>query len=136
MVILDQRAYETVLDHAEADAPLEACGVLVGDRRTETVVETAVRMQNVSASPRVDYRIDPAALLTVFDDTATAGREVVGFYHSHPVGPPTPSAQDRDEARWPGYLYLLVCLAGPWPSLDAWEWTGETFESTPVVVRD
>jgi proteasome lid subunit RPN8/RPN11 len=34
---------------------------------------------------------------------------VVGFYHSHPDHPPSPSATDA-ECAWPGYVYLICSL--------------------------
>jgi proteasome lid subunit RPN8/RPN11 len=39
------------------------------------------------------------------------GLEVVGYYHSHPAGPPRPSAFDRERA-WPELSYLIVTPAG------------------------
>jgi len=150
--VLSRDAYDAVLDHARADAPLEACGVFVGERVEsddsgrgrggggdgEDVVRrvTAVRrVPNVADAPRVRYELDPEATLAVFDEAEATGTEVVGFYHSHPSGPSRPSATDREHARWPGRVYVVASLAARPPTLDAWLWTGEDFERQAVAVR-
>jgi len=140
--VLPRDAYDAVLDHARADAPLEACGAFVGERvesgdgggvvRRVTAVR---RVPNVADAPRVRYELDPEATLAVFDEAEASGMEVVGFYHSHPSGPSRPSATDREHARWPGRVYVVASLAARPPTLDAWLWTGEAFERQPVAVR-
>lgn len=141
MFVLTRAAYDAVLDHARADAPLEACGAFVGERverenggvgRRVTAVR---RVPNVADAPRLRYELDPETTLAVFDEAEATGREVVGFYHSHPSGPSHPSATDREHARWPDHVYLVVSLAARPPTLDAWLWTGETFERQTVAVR-
>jgi len=137
MFVLASDAYDDVLAHAREDAPREACGVLVGDREDgSTRATVARRVTNVADAPRVEYEMDPAEQLRVFEDAESRGREVVGFYHSHPAGPPRMSDRDRSDAAWPGYTYLLVSLAGRPPFVGAWTWTGERFERESVAVRN
>mgnify|MGYP006276460207 CR=1 FL=1 len=149
MFVLTRAAYDAVLDHAQSDVPLEACGAFVGERVERGDGEdgdgaesgavrrvTAVRrVPNVADAPRVRYELDPETTLAVFDEAEATGREVVGFYHSHPSGPSHPSATDREQARWPGRVYVVVSLAARPPTLDAWLWTGEAFERQTVAVR-
>ena len=165
---------DTLVSHASAGAPAEVCGVLLGtDRESDTVRVTDSRsVPNVASEPRTRYELDPAATAAVFeavegDGTAaehdrpgdadgTPGRStgVVGFYHSHPRGPPGPSATDRAQAQWPGYVYLIVSLErepeqgtateatadtdpeGEGTEIGAWRWTGEAFEALTVRVGD
>ncbi|WP_325064051.1 M67 family metallopeptidase [Halobacterium bonnevillei] len=94
------------------------------------------RVANVADAPRVTYELDAEATLAVFDEAAATGREVVGFYHSHPAGPARMSETDREQASWPGYVYVLASLAARPPILDGWTWTGESFEREDVAVRD
>lgn len=137
MFVLTRDAYDAVLDHAQADAPMEACGVFVGERDGDLRRVTAVRrVPNVADAPRVRYELDPEATLAVFDEAAATGMEVVGFYHSHPSGPGRPSTTDREHARWPGRVYVVASLAARPPTLDAWLWTGGEFERQPVAVRN
>lgn len=135
MLEVARSAYDAVLDHAHEDVPHEACGVLAGRHRDRgSVVQSAVRVRNAAEAPRVRYRIDPTELLAVVDEIEALDREVIGFYHSHPAGPPTPSDRDRSSAHWPDHYYVLVSLAGSVPSFDTWRWTGDTFVPTPVTV--
>lgn len=137
MLELGRAAYDAVLDHARADAPREACGALLGyceDNRV--LVEAVRRVPNVADAPRLTYELDPETTLSVFDEAEATGREVVGFYHSHPAGPAQMSDTDREEASWPGYVYVLASLAARPALLDAWAWTGERFEREAVVLRE
>lgn len=122
-----------MLSHAAETVPTEACGLLAGTRdRDRTVVETSHRARNAASAPRISYRIDPRAQLALMDGIEAAGRSVVGIYHSHPVGPPQLSERDRLQAAWQDYHYVLVSLAGPIPTLDAWRYTGEGFSTETV----
>ncbi|MCG1003831.1 MULTISPECIES: desampylase [Halobacterium] len=137
MLELRRRVYDAVLDHARADAPREACGALLGRRDGDRVVAEAVRrVPNVADAPRVTYELDSEATLSVFDEAEATGRSVVGFYHSHPAGPAHMSDTDREQASWPGYVYVLASLAARPPLLDAWTWTGESFEPEAVTLYE
>ncbi|WP_336036284.1 desampylase [Halobacterium yunchengense] len=137
MLALSRSAYDAILDHARADAPREACGALLGARGDDRVLaEAARRVPNVADAPRVTYELDSEATLAVFDEAEATGRDVVGFYHSHPAGPAELSDTDRERASWPGYVYVLASLAARPPTLDAWRWTGDTFEREPVTVEE
>jgi proteasome lid subunit RPN8/RPN11 len=158
---------ETLVSRAADGAPAEVCGVLLGTgRESDTVHVTDSRsVPNVADDPRTRYELDPAETAQVFatveDDTAgdrdrpddaDDATEVVGFYHSHPRGPAGPSATDREQAQWPGYVYLVVSLTsedaeatatggsveadadGSGAGVGAWRWTGEAFEPLAVEV--
>lgn len=136
MLVLARDAYDAILEHANADVPREACGVLVGeDRGGERFAEAVRRVPNVANAPRMTYELDPEATLAVFDEAEATNREVVGFYHSHPAGPAHMSPTDREDAAWPNHVYLLASLAARPPIVDAWLWTGEAFERENVVIR-
>lgn len=141
-------ARDEMVAHARKGAPEEVCGVLAGERRAAAAeggddtadggdadrVEAVHRTANATDAPRTRYRVDPEELLATVEAVEAAGRDVVGFYHSHPRGPLAPSATDEERATWTGYLYLVVSLAGDRPELGAWRWTGDGFEREPVRV--
>lgn len=111
--------------HARAGDPQEVCGLLAGRRGPEGLeVVEAIPIRNVHASPVKEYLLDPqeqlATVLRVEDDL---GLEVVGFYHSHPAGPPRLSATDVAKATWPGTAYFLVWLQ-PTEGYGCWVWHG------------
>lgn len=133
---LPRSVREDVVSHARDGVPEEVCGVLGGRHGDPDgdsgplIVEAARRVPNVADAPRVAYELDPAAALEAMEAVESAGRSVVGFYHTHPDGPPCPSATDRAEATWPGYVYLIVTPDG---GAAAWRWTGERFDPVEVV---
>ena len=96
--------------HAREALPDECCGLLVGQGRR---IDFAVRMRNVAASPtryRLEDRghIELRRWLRAFAPPLT----IVGVYHSHPDGPTEPSATDRAEAHYAGWIHLIAGLAG------------------------
>lgn len=122
-----------LIDHARAGAPNEVCGVLGGRREgREATVERVIRVTNVASEPRRRYELDAEALFAAIERTEDAGESVVGFYHSHPAGPPRPSATDRALATWPGRSYVIVSLEGT-PSLSSWRWDGERFREERIA---
>jgi proteasome lid subunit RPN8/RPN11 len=101
------RATALIAAHAREAAPAECCGLLLG--RGDEIVE-ATRARNVAADPATRFLIDPADHFAAMRSAREHGLEVVGFYHSHPVSPPEPSARDVAEFSYPRHLYAIVSL--------------------------
>ncbi|UIO99505.1 M67 family metallopeptidase [Halobaculum sp. CBA1158] len=99
-----------------------------GDDAPADRVAEAVAVANVAADADRRYELDPAETVAVVDDAESRGRDVVGFYHSHPRGPAEPSATDRDRATWTGYVYAIVAPE----DVAAFRWTGESFRPLRV----
>lgn len=93
--------------HAEAAASLqlEVCGLLFG---TPDLVTAYASCRNVAANPAVAFEIDPAALIAAYRAARNGGPAIVGCYHSHPLGPPTPSVRDAAAAEPNGWLWLII----------------------------
>lgn len=122
--------------HARKGAPEEVCGILAGTRRESTHrVEERYPAENTADRPRTRYEIDPREQLQLMETIESDGRSVVGFYHSHPRGPPGPSATDAAQARWPDRSYVIVSLDGE-PSIGSWRWTGEEFVAEDVQITE
>lgn len=89
-----------------ADAhPHEACGLLLGGGAQ---VHTVVPAANVHPSPAAHFEIDPQALIDAHRAARAGGPDVVGYYHSHPHGPPAPSATDAAMASGDGRVWAIV----------------------------
>jgi proteasome lid subunit RPN8/RPN11 len=125
---------EEILACAREGAPEEICGVLAGAREENAHrVESHHPAENVAERPRTRYEIDPREQLDLMEGIEAAGREVVGFYHSHPRGPAEPSATDAAQATWPDRSYVIVSLDGAdAPSVTSWRWSGEAFAAEAV----
>ena len=107
--------------------------MLAGARGEDrSTVERSFRAENAAERPRTRYEIAPEEELALLEQVDAAGLDVVGFYHSHPRGPPEPSEVDARRAAWPGYSYLVVSLTGDGSELGSWRWTGERFREEPV----
>ncbi|MEM9555035.1 MAG: M67 family metallopeptidase [Acidobacteriota bacterium] len=132
---------------AELSYPYEACGFLVGRRRAarstpRVDVREVLHGRNLDASDRTSatprrpdrYRLDPEEVLAV-DRTARARRlELVGFWHSHPDGPPEPSARDL-ETLWPDRSYLIVSIdALGSTALRSFRSTGRGLGAEPIAL--
>ena len=159
-LVLDRPVRDAIVEHARDGDPEEVCGVLGGthdadgidgarsgesvddtgsggpDEPRSSYARTSTRVPNVAATPRTRYELDPAEQFRAMEAVEGAGDDVVGFYHSHPRGPPEPSATDEALATWTGYAYVIVSLGGREPELGSWRWTGEAFERESVEVVD
>jgi len=101
-------------EHASAEAPNEACGLLA---LRNGVAERYVPCVNTAASPyRFDLRVpDPELIFELEDD----GLELAVF-HSHPTGSAKPSRTDiANIGLWEGRPYLILSL--PTGELLAWK---------------
>ncbi|WP_152042017.1 desampylase [Salinigranum salinum] len=125
--------HDRLLDRAREGAPNEVCGVLGGVDPVDgpTRVTTAPAVPNVAATPETRYELAPAEMIEAIE-RVEASTTHLGFYHSHPRGPPGPSATDEAQATWSGSVYAIVSL--PDAGVRAWRWTGETFERLSVGV--
>jgi len=75
-----------------------------GSERIDALLETP----NVASDPATTFEIDPAALFAALRAERAGGPRILGHYHSHPSGSPTPSARDAAMALQPGRLWLIV----------------------------
>lgn len=96
---------ETLRATAQAAHPLECCGLVTG---RPGLIEAVVPAMNVSPHPESSFEIDPAMLLRTHREARAAGQRVIGHYHSHPNGEPTPSRRDAARAVEDGQLWLII----------------------------
>jgi proteasome lid subunit RPN8/RPN11 len=105
--------------HAATAYPAECCGALLGS--PDTGIEDAIPFENVAPGDQdrrfllsaADYRRAEA----IADET---GRQLLGFYHSHPDHPAEPSAFDLAHA-WPNLSYVIVSVrAGRPGDMRSW----------------
>lgn len=98
-------ALDAILAEAAHAAPEEACGLLLGaDGRVLEVRPAA----NVAQDKARHFEIDPVALIDAHRAERGGGPRLIGYYHSHPVGPPEPSATDREQAAGDGKVWAIA----------------------------
>ena len=123
-MVVPQEVREAILEHARAEAPNEACGlVLVREGRAERYEPG----RNAAASPyRFELEVDPE-LWFAEDD----GYELVVF-HSHISAEPRPSRTDVENVGlWAGKPYVIYSLARD--ELAAWTIADGTSEPLPLA---
>lgn len=119
---------QAMIDHARAEYPNEACGLVVGSAPAADGGR-ALRWaptRNKAASP-YRYEIDPDELLRLTIETEDADEVFWAIVHSHTHTPARPSPTDVGLAFYPDALYILVSLADEEadpisgaPSVRAW----------------
>lgn len=125
--------YRAVREHAKAGVPEEVVGVLAGSYdAAHSRVTRAYRAKNAAEEPTTRYSIAPDEELELLERIDEAGLECVGFYHSHPRGPSTPSETDARLAAWEGYSHVIVSVASGAGELGSWRWDGSQFSPEDI----
>jgi proteasome lid subunit RPN8/RPN11 len=135
-VALSVDLVEAMVDHARADYPNEACGVIVGDRPAAEggVALRWVAMRNEYASP-LRYRISAEDLYPVLVEVDDSDdRAFWAIVHSHVRSAAYPSPTDVGQAVFPDALYLLVSLEADEPGLGAFRIVDGTIFPVELVV--
>ena len=123
LVVIPPEVRAELRAHAEAEAPNEACGLVV---LRDGVAERYVRGRNAAASPyRFELEVPPETWF--LEDE---GYELAVF-HSHLSSPPRPSRTDVENiGLWQGKPYLILSLGS-----DALAgWTIEDGRIDPLAV--
>ena len=106
-LILSQVHFSLILEHARAEAPNEACGLLAGQ---DGHVARVLAATNVAENPRVGYLMDPHDQIRHFRTIEKQGLDLLGIYHSHPVSQAYPSPTDLTMAYYPEAVYAIISL--------------------------
>jgi proteasome lid subunit RPN8/RPN11 len=127
-IVLPDAIRQAIVEHARAELPNEACGLVVGDRPAADGGRAIrwVPTRNRAASP-FRYEIDPDDLLRLTIETDDADEVFWAIVHSHVASPARPSPTDIGLAFYPDALYVLVSLhpdeadlATSEPGIRAW----------------
>lgn len=102
--------YDQIRRHSEETYPDESCGILLGifSGGTRVVLSTARCANARTDSAHNRYSIDPRELVRAQRQAREHGRQIVGFYHSHPDHAPQWSSTDLEEAHWIGCSYVIT----------------------------
>ena len=112
--------------HVQRRSPLEACGLLAGRNGR---AELAIGVPNAAKSP-VRFLMEPRAQWKAFNKIEHLELELLGIYHSHPKGPPQPSATDIEEASYPVVHIIWFPRDGRWQAEGFWIEAGQVRKVT------
>ena len=103
---------QQLIDHARAEFPNEACGLIIGDRpAAEGGIAVRFEPTRNKAASAYRYEIHPDDLLRLTIETDDADEAFWGIVHSHTHTPAQPSPTDTGLALYPEALYVLVSLS-------------------------
>ena len=123
--------FEQMVNQAEADAPIEACGILAG---TESVVQKLYKMTNTNQSNE-HFMMSPEEQFAVVKEIRSAGLEMLAIYHSHPESPARPSEEDIRLAFTPNILHVIISVQVPdKPDVKAFKIEGGSVTAVPVKI--
>ena len=107
-VAFPRRLVEQILGHVLTSPSREVCGLVgaIGDAPVSTYP-----VDNVSPQADCRFEMDPRQQIAAMRVMRDAGESLFAIYHSHPQGPPAPSAVDVSLAGYPDALSLIVSLA-------------------------
>lgn len=111
MLTIRREVLASVVAHARADHPDEACGIIAGPLDSDDPARH-VPMTNAERSATF-YRFEPAEQLRVWREMDDRDERPVVIYHSHTATEPYPSRTDIGLASDPDAHYLLVSTRHP-----------------------
>jgi [CysO sulfur-carrier protein]-S-L-cysteine hydrolase len=100
-VVIPAEVRSRLVEHAEAETPNEACGLIA---LRDGVAERYIPGRNMSSSPyRFELEVDPEAWFLEDDGYDLA------VFHSHLSSPPRPSRTDVENiGLWEGRPYVIL----------------------------
>jgi len=129
-ITLTKQQLQQMITHVDAQAPLEACGLLAGlDSKVESVIEVANQAQSA-----VQFVMEPVGQLKAFEWMESNGMELIGIFHSHPAGPETPSPTDIKEAAYDVVNVILARVDDQWRARGFWIEDG-TFKEVLLQIQ-
>lgn len=112
-ITLTASQLEDIEQHARRALPNEACGLITGRVDGGNAIVAAIHPSENLAAGCGTFEIDPALHMSLQRDLRGGGEEIIGVYHSHPSGPPEPSARDISAAHaaaYGGWIWLITAL--------------------------
>jgi proteasome lid subunit RPN8/RPN11 len=133
MLELTREHYDTILSHARAGLPYEACGLLSGRGDADAGVSHVYPMENVDKSAE-HFSMDPREQFKVIADIRACGTTLIGNFHSHPATPARPSEEDIRLAYDPNLRYLILSLQDGQPLLKSFRIKNGVSTEEPIRV--
>jgi [CysO sulfur-carrier protein]-S-L-cysteine hydrolase len=111
VLVIRRDLVESMVAHARADHPDEACGVIAGPEGSDRP-DRFIAMLNAERSPTF-YRFDSMEQFKVWRALDEAGEAPIVIYHSHTATEAYPSRTDIALAQEPDAHYVLISTRDP-----------------------
>ena len=125
MLLLSSGLEAEIRTAGEGAYPDECCGILIGeiDDGGKKIVKRTEVVNNAREDGEKYHRflITPEDVFHAEQTARATKLELIGFYHSHPDHPASPSEYDREHAL-PFYSYVIVSVEnGRAKDIRSWE---------------
>lgn len=133
---LKKADFERIVEHARAELPNEACGLIAGRVDGEVkVVEKVYFLTNVDQSNE-HFSLDPKEQLAAVKDMRSKGLVPLGNFHSHPESPSRPSDEDKRLAYDKKASYMIISLMDEDnPVLKSFKIDGDISEQEELIIE-
>ncbi len=109
---LSSQDYKQMIIWAKKEHPKECCGILWGRADNAAIYINAVEQApNVASNPLQFFEIDPVTLIRSAKMSRAQGKNIVGYFHSHPNDLGEPSLFDAKVAEYDGMIWLIIAEA-------------------------
>jgi len=127
-----------VLLAASRAFPSECCGLIEGADAADGWRALAIHeAKNIAENPQLRFLIDPQVQFDLMRALRDTNTRVIGCFHSHPNGDPSPSAADRAEAFESDFLYLIAAGTLDMFTLKAYVFADPSgFSPLPIAADD
>ena len=134
MIKLKRSDYSRIVEHAEKEAPIEACGLIAGELDGEDRIIKKVYILTNTDHAEEHFTLDPKEQLAAVKDMRAEGLIPLGNWHSHPVSPSRPSDEDKRLAFDSSASYLILSLMYDEPVLNSFHIEGDTATKEELVI--
>ena len=134
MIKLKRSDYNRIVEHAEKEAPIEACGLIAGELDGEDRIIKKVYILTNTDHAEEHFTLDPKEQLAAVKDMRAEGLIPLGNWHSHPVSPSRPSDEDKRLAFDSSASYLILSLMDDEPVLNSFHIEGDTATKEELVI--
>lgn len=123
----------TLVHHAQASYPAEACGLIGGQSNRAVLL---IPVTNIALNPQTHYQMAANELLQGLKMIDAAGHDLIGIYHSHPTSDPVPSSTDIQiaEQQYPQVVQVIISLKHQQPRLKAWQIQPGQIDAVDIIV--
>lgn len=105
MLDLTDRGREELFRRADAEDPLECCGLISSDGDGLAFWGA----ENKAEDPSAGFAIDPDDMLKITKQAEARRERIIAVYHSHPGSSISPSPDDIEGAQaYPGLTWVIV----------------------------
>jgi proteasome lid subunit RPN8/RPN11 len=107
VLVFPRNLVNQVLAHAQQDEHIESCGLISASGGNPSHYYA---VKNIAADPSTRFEMEPAQQIAAMKHMREQGEDLFAIVHSHPEGPPLPSATDMQEVGYPDAYYIIVSL--------------------------